>query len=478
MADVMMPDGSTMRIPDFALELTAKEMLLELKKLNKDMDKELEALVKATKEQLKQSAEHEANADKDRDEQTKTLKKISENKGSILGNAKTGLSWLGRGSLSLGKGLGGLTLAAIGVATALSKITLGAFTKLGNTLNDMTQSGVAFGDGVESGGMGAIDAMTQLRLSGLDAAAVMMSYSNVVQSLGKRSFVAFTDSFMAATDSGAALGMSLDESANRMGRELSKRQLLGALDERQRDVQIKQITTTLKRQQAYATALGVSTEELAAFTDALLSRTPALTASLNRLSSDLRSKVIAGITDFGTAMRAMGGTEGGAIAEAFTEAAAMGGIGFSESMTGYITAMPSLAGPANEYIRAVQSGTLTQEQADRMAQNLTRTMGNASQAEKDRIFALARAGNAQAQSMANAIAQFEQSKNKIADINKQLGTNLNMDGVQRGSNMFNTILRDLGGALDGIKMQFLQGLGGVEGLTGESGALAQALTKI
>jgi hypothetical protein len=478
MADVMMPDGSTIRIPDFALEITAKEMLLELKKLNKDMDSELEKLVKATKEQIKLTEENEKNANKDRDDQAKTLKKIADNKGGIGAGVAKGFSGLLGVLGSAVKVLGSVTIAAAGFAVALSKLTLGGFVRLGETLNEMTTQGVAFTDGIESGGMGAIDAMSQLRLSGIDAAKVMMTYSNVVQSLGKRSFVEFNESFMAATDSGAMLGMSLDESANRLGRELSKRQQMGALDASQRDVQIKQITTTLKRQQAYATALGVSTEELQAFTDSLLTRTPALTASLNRLSADLRGKVIAGITDFGTAMRAMGGTEGGAIAEAFTEAAAMGGIGFSESLTGYVTAMPSLAGPANEYIKAVQSGTLTQDQANDMAQNLARTMGNATQAEKNRIFALARAGNAQAQSMANAITQFEQSRNKLAEINKTLGSNLTMEGVQEGTNRLQSIFRMLGGAVDAVKMQFLQGLGSVKELTGAQGALKDAVDRI
>jgi phage-related protein len=478
MADIMMPDGSTIRIPDFALELTAKEMLIELKKLNKDMDADLEKLVKATKEQIKQQADQETAANKDRDEQSKTLKKIADNRGKFGDGAVKALSSFGTMIGGVAKGVGLLGAGVLAAAVSLSKLTLGGFVRLGETLNEMTTQGVAFTDGVSSGGMGAIDAMSQLRLSGIDAAKVMMSYSNVVQSLGKRSFVEFNKSFMDATDSGALLGMSLDESANRLGRELSKRQQMGALDASQREVQIKQITTTLKRQQAYATALGVSTEELQAFTDSLLTRTPALTASLNRLSADLRGKVIAGITDFGTAMRAMGGTEGGAIAEAFTEAAAMGGIGFSDSLVGYVTAMPSLAGPANEYIKAVQSGTLTQDQANDMAQNLTRTMGNATQAEKDRIFALARAGNAQAQSMANAITQFEQSRNKLVEINSQLGTGLTMDGVQEGTNRLQSIFRMLGGAVDSLKMQFLQGLGSVKSLTGAQGALKDAVDRI
>ena len=146
---------------------------------------------------------------------------------------------------------------------------------------------------------------------------------------------------MDATDSGIELGMSLDDSVERMGAELSKRQAMGVLDGMNQARMQKQITRSIKTQQEYASVLGESVDNLVAFTDQLITQTPVLTSSLLRFDKELRGNVIAGITDFGSTMRAMGGEEGGQIAQAMTEAAASGAMGFSDSMTGYVRALPS-----------------------------------------------------------------------------------------------------------------------------------------
>ena len=63
----------------------------------------------------------------------------------------------------------------------------------------------------------------------------------------------------------------------------------------------------------------------------------------------------------------------------------MGAIGLSDAAIGMVQALPSLAGPMNEFRDAVQAGTLTQSQADEMVQDLVGNLGNVSQGEKDRI---------------------------------------------------------------------------------------------
>ena len=73
-------------------------------------------------------------------------------------------------------------------------------------------------------------------------------------------------------------------------------------------------------QMAYATALGVSTEELRAFVDSLIQDNGLLTASLLQFSDTVRSDVVAGIETFAHGMAAMGGKAGQDIAAAFLEA--------------------------------------------------------------------------------------------------------------------------------------------------------------
>ena len=251
--------------------------------------------------------------------------------------------------------------------------------------------------------------------------------------------------------------MSLDDSVERMGAELAKRQQMGVLDGMNQARMQKQITRSIKTQQKYASVLGESVDNLVAFTDQLITQTPVLTSSLLKFDKELRGKVIAGITDFGSTMRAMGGEEGGQIAQAMTEAAASGAMGFSDQMTGYVRALPSLAGPMNDYITQIKNGTLSQEEAEQMAIDMTSQLGNLSTAEKQRIFLLDRAGDAQASSMAKAIIQFEASEKKLKDISDDL----TMEGVQKGTNTLTAIMKVLTGSFEAIKTNFLQGFGNI-----------------
>jgi hypothetical protein len=518
MANVIMPDGNTVQIPDFALESTAQQMLKQLadldkhnvkahkdlldhckkeaketEKFRKDDESDREDLYKATldiasaiRSQSKQAEKKEGTAPMVGAELPQTLTRLSQGATTTAAQIDT----VGKSSAEASEGVGELGDSSDAAKAQLDKFNKGAamgekafvkfydgsmmagktlvagailyggmlvdsFVGLGDQLNKLTRSGVGFTDGLASGGMSATSAMMELSGQGLDAVTTLSSLSTVVQSMGKGAFVNMTESFLDATNAGVDLGMSLERSAERMGAELQKRQLMGALDGVNQARLQKTITTSIKNQQKYSAALGVSTDELVAFTDSLLSQTPALTANLMRLNGDLRNQVIGGITDFGTAMRGLGGEEGGQIAAAMTEAAASGAMGFSESMTGYVTALPSLAGPMNDYISAIQAGTLSQEDADQMAQDIASQLGNVSDAEKDRIFALARAGDAQAESMAKAIAQFEQSEKKLKDMNK----GFTMSEVQKGTNTLTAIVKQITGTFDAIKTGFLVGLG-------------------
>ena len=521
-----MPDGNTVTIPDFALESTAQQMLKQLadldknnakahkdlldhckkeaketEKFRKDDESDREDLYKATldiasaiRSQSKQAEKNQGDAPVVGAELPQTLTRLSQGATTTAAQIDT----VGQSSAEASEGVGELGDSSDAAKAQLDKFNKGAamgekafvkfydgsmtagktlvasailyggllvdsFVGLGEELNRLTASGVGFTDGLASGGMSATSAMMELSGMGLDAVSTLSNLSTVVQSMGKGAFVNLTDSFMDATDSGVQLGMSLEHSAERMGAELQKRQLMGALDGVNQARLQKTITTSIRNQQKYSAALGVSTDELVAFTDSLLSQTPALTANLMRLNRDLRNQVIGGITDFGTAMRGLGGEEGGQIAAAMTEAAASGALGFSESMTGYITALPSLAGPMNDYISAIQDGTLSQEDADQMAQDIASQLGNVSDAEKNRIFALARAGDAQAESMAKAIAQFEQSEKKLKDMNK----GFEMSEVQKGTNMLTKIIKEFTGTFDAMKTGFLVGFASV-GDAGES----------
>jgi hypothetical protein len=487
MSRVQLPDGGEAIIADFALESTAQMMLAQLAQLNGNKDWRL--LVEHAKENAKdQETFHKSTLEHQKkllgefedlaDEVEKSNKKGTPLPAPTVGNAGPGPAKMGQAaegaaasldSFNKGAARGekifagvyGATAAAIkGIATSIvvyGGILIDTFTGLGNELNEMTKVGVGFTDSVGQGGMSATSAMMSLSSMGIDAAGTLKNLSGVVQTMSKKSFVQFTESFMKATDSGVELGMSLDDSVERMGAELRKRQAMGVADGMNQARMNAQITKTIKTQQKYASVLGESVDEIVNFTDSLIQQTPVLTSSLLRMDRELRGKVISGITDFAGTMRAMGGEAGGDIAAAMTEAAASGQLGFSQSMVGYVTALPSLQGPMNNYIEAIKNGTLSQEDAEQMALDMTSQLGNLSKAEKDRIFLLDRAGNAQAASMAKAITQFEASAKKLKD----LGPGLEMEGVQKGTNTLSKIMKEITGSFEGIKTGFLQGFGTV-----------------
>ena len=493
--NVNTPEGqSEIDIPDnwLALESTQAKILDVLKRAYpeaaKEQAKQLEELVKLTAKQNDRQEKNEKEAEKDREKQEKILNEIASNSGSGGSGKQSTIDpdAVARYNKAAAMGeqvftkaytaVSRFALTATAVVTALGGAFYKGLTSVGEELNDLTAAGVGFTDSLDQGGMSATKSLAALSAQGVDAAGVMASYSNVVASMGKSTFVDFTNSLMDATDSGVELGMSLDKAIERYGNELSVRQQLGALNTATRAGQIqqnKEIQTTVKRQQMYSTALGISTDSLAEFSANLVTSAPVLTSTLLRFSSDVRGSVTSALQDFGTAMMGMGGQSGADIATAMVDAASSGAMGFSEEMTGFVRAVPSLAGPMNNFIAQVQAGTLSQEEANEMAQEMAMNLGNLSQSEKSRIFALARAGDAQAQSMAKAVTQFEQSSKKIEKMNGDF----TMDEVQKGTNMFNKILKELMGTFDVLKYSFFAGVGQTSDLSEALGKAKDTVLK-
>lgn len=448
-------DGITItgKVPDFAMESTAIEMKDQLESINVSL-KSVAAILTA-------NAIREVKGQKETAEQHEEAMAASYELKDELGemsNRDLDSAFAEKFLVGLVGAIETITVGVFGMlagtATALGK----SFLNVGGELNDLTKAGVGFTEG----SMSATQALSSLSFRGVDAAKTLTQFSNVVQAVGKNTFTGLTTAFLDATDSGVQLGMSLDDSVERMGEELNKRQLMGALEGISQAKVTAQIETSIKQQQKYSSALGVSTDKLVEFAESIITQTPILSSALLRMGPELRSKVIAGVTDFSTAMRALGGEEGGKIAVAFTEAAAGGALGFSDAMVGYVQALPSLSGPMNEYIGAIQSGNLSQAQANQMAVDLTAQLGNISDAERARIFALERQGDQYAASIARAILQFEQGAEKL----KEMNADFTMSDVQTGANTFSVAISEITGMFTALKYSFFSGLGdGTDELT-------------
>lgn len=469
-------DGQAYTFPDWATEATAEQMLDILKTMAKSAgatDAKAEKTVKASEKLLNEIKKGNTADTKNNEDQKKRDEKqikASQELGESMDSLKTEFEkfkqekYSPKGFLDtfadavesegemVGKAMfdfghkfikvGAYVSTTIGVAGGfIGNALLGA----GNSLNDLAKVGVGFNDTysgmAKSAGLGVsqLGALT----GGFEASAKLIGqYSNVVAVQG---FGNFSSSMKFAADTSEELGLSFEDSMEQFGDALARRQGLLNVGNVSQSRMNKQVQTTVKSQMAYATALGVSTDHLQQFVDSLIRDNGLLSASLLSFNDTIRSDVVAGIEVFASGMAAMGGKAGEDIAASFLEAGSAGAIGLSEAATGFVTALPQLAGPVNEFATAMKNGTLSQDQAKEMVNGLTSQLGNLDAGEKARIRQLAIIGDEHAKTLANAITQFEQSEDKLKEINQKFGTAFDMDAVQTGTNQFNKLLTQVSG---------------------------------
>ena len=470
-------EGQAYRFPDWATESTQAQMLQILtsiaKKNQVDTDtlKSLNSSNNVIVQQLKDQAKETKTSASDKDKADKELKKAVQDvinavdKGTeatnernkedtqeyktyidkVIDNLEADGEQLGGVIFGLAGNLGKLSLFLGGTLLTGATFVGHKLLEAGDTINELVASGIGFNSMYASVGKSTTEAVAGIGALGLgfDAAAQMMRDKSKV--IATQGFDRFEETMKFAADTSEELGLSFADSMERFGDALKRRQQLlnvGNLDQGRLN---KQLQTTTRFQQGFATALGVGTAEMQNFVDQLLDQNGLLMSSMLRFNDTVRSDLVAGIEVFASGLAAYGGVAGQQIATAFTDAAAAGSIGLSDAAIGMVTALPNLKGPMDEYINAVQSGTLSQEQAKEMADGMTRQLGNLSDGEKERVRLLARTGDESAKQMANAIAQFEQSKDRIKDINEQLGTTFNLDMVQKGTNEFRKTMAQISG---------------------------------
>lgn len=339
----------------------------------------------------------------------------------------------------------------------------------GNNFATLSQSGLA----LESSTALNIAQFNQLGMSTEQAVEAMTNNSQVLRVMGQSVVPGVVDEFLTLTNQGQDLGLALGDATELALDELSMRTKLmnlGSLDEQQRKVAINRIQEVNRNQLAYSKALGVSTDVMRDFADQVLGGNEMLMASLITTSDTTRAETIAGLQDFVSGLRAMGGEAGGEIAAAVVEAASMGAVGFSEAAFGFITVLPQLSDNFQGVIDDFNNGLIDGKGA---AMAITAELGNLSQAEKDRVFLLARAGDEQAKKMANAITQFEQSADRMKD------QGVEIEGVQRGMQAFNAVIAKIKGMFSSTFNQFIQGFGeGAGDLTDFMSELSNAFMPI
>lgn len=340
----------------------------------------------------------------------------------------------------------GTALTVMGIA--ITAITA-KFVQLGNNFTELSQSGLALSGGTAM----TLARMNELGYSTGEASKAMLENSLVFVSMSRNAVPEAMRSFLDVTSAGLDLGLTLGQSRDLILDELSMRAgllNLGNLDAMQTQRGIQRIAEVNRRQLVYSKALGVSTDAMRDFADQVIGNNQMLLANIIRLPDQARLELATGLTEFISGMRGMGGEAGGEIGAAVLEAASMGAVGFSEAAFGFITVLPQLSTNMQGVIEDFNSGVIGGHEA---AMAFTNELGNLSDAEKNRVFLLARAGDEQAKMMAKAIQQFEISAKNMKD------QNIELEDMQTGMNGFNAVIEQAKGAFSSLVNNFMAGFG-------------------
>jgi hypothetical protein len=412
-AEVQLPDGNTMKVPDFALEKTQMQMHDLIKQLVKNNDKAVSAYNELIDETKDAASKNES--------QNEELIKAHGKLQSTLGkDFRTNFADRIEGDLEgvfgfAGKAIGSFAGALVGVAGFLQGVFLGvmgAYETLGQQYDQVREAGVGF---IDRFGGSITDAVTGLHGLGMTAeqtTKLLAEFSRTTAIVGKGRIPALSRQFLALTNSGMALGMTQTDAINAMAREIQLRSQMYDISKLSSAELAASAAQQIKMQQKYASALGISAEELAkSSADAISSN-----LDLQLAMIELGPKVADQARNFMTAFTAMGG--GSEAAKGFANAM----ITASSSATGFATqsgrellqlsqalgsaGQNDLAGLIQKTQQEMAAGSLNGEAlAERMRQMSLAVEGNP--AARRVLQTLIESGNSQA---SNFVSMFQDLK--------------------------------------------------------------------
>ena len=447
---INLPNSEIATIPDWTLETTMDKMAKDMSKISKTIETENKKLIKAitggtgsnnTANDASNNTKESKKADKEKSNETKKATKE-------VGKFRGGLA-LGLGTVTAA--MGGL-VQGIGVVTAgLTALTVGTLFEFGAAFNRLTAVGMNQGDEFLDGNF----RLRQFGLSLGEATEFTVSASNAMQNIGMDGVTSLLKQFDELTVKGSKFGLGVSDNIEIFKEELKFATRLGnlnRLDEKQKTRLIKETENVLETQVRYTQALGENLETIRAFALQTLESSTDFQARLLLNEEDTRQIMLKGAQEFVSVLRATGGTLGGELAAAAIEAGSFGAIGFSEAAKRFITVLPSLASGFNTVIRGFNNDILDGEEA---ALQFTKVLGNLTESEKRRVFAIARTGDQQALVMAKGIMQFEKSFDKIQELTN---TKVDPNKLQTLLNLISSTGTQFANTFSAIKDKFILSL--------------------
>jgi len=454
MAEAVLPDGSVVKLPDFALEQTQAQMLATLKVLLKG-DKESQELYEKFLDEVKQGNKDSKKADEKAQKVLEEIKKTNiKQQASFRQKVADRIEGDVQGVfVGAGRAVSGLATAAVLATGAIIGFGAKIFTGLTDNLRDLTQAGLGFNEGLGQGAAVAIQQFNSLGYSTQEATQTMIKFASLTATLGRTgpgSLVNTMKSFKALTNNGLDLGMTFKEANEALLEELETRSSLGMLEGSVTGRQLAAANEQIKLQTAYASVLGISADKLREMNKQTLSQNTGLVA----LMSKFGNSVYEGAAAFNTVMAARG-EQLAKVSQLFLDAGAQSSVFISDAARELAAAgVGGITDTLISFGRQLQSGALNSTaEGEAAALKLQKKIGSLNNTQIQNLQRVVEAGGAGAEAAKTillAYLEVKQTERKMAEVAKRLGSGLNIDDLMKARISFDNSIAELKGAFDAL----------------------------
>ncbi len=459
MAEAVLPDGSVVKLPDFALEQTQAQMLATLKVLLKG-DKESQELYEKFLDEVKQGNKDSKKADEKAQKVLEEIKKTNvKQQASFRQKVADRIEGDVQGVfVGAGRAVSGLATAAVLATGAIIGFGAKIFTGLTDNLRDLTQAGLGFNEGLGQGAAVAVQQFNSLGYSTQEATQTMIKFASLTATLGRTgpgSLVNTMKSFKALTNNGLDLGMTFKEANEALLEELETRSSLGMLEGSVTGRQLAAANEQIKLQTAYASVLGISADKLREMNKQTLSQNTGLVA----LMSKFGSKVYEGAAAFNTVMAARG-EQLAKVSQLFLDAGAQSSVFISDAARDLSAAgVGGITDTLIEFGRQLQAGALNSvPEGEAAALKLQKKIGSLNNTQIQNLQRVVEAGGAGAEAAKTillAYLEVKETERKMSEIARRLGSGMSVDDLMAARIRFDNSIAEIKGAFDALMMQVM-----------------------
>lgn len=454
MAEAVLPDGSVIKVPDFALENTQAQMLATLKVLLKG-DKETQDLYEKFLDEVKKGNKDTKKSD---DKAQKVLEEIKKTNQDQQKSMRKKFADRVEGDVQgvfvgAGRAVSGLATAAVLATGAIIGFGAKIFTGLTDNIRDLTQAGLGFTDSLGNTASSALVQFNSLGYSTQEATQTMLKFASLTATLGRSgpgSLVNTMKSFKALTNNGLDLGMSFKDANEALLEELETRSSLGMLEGSVSSRQLAAANEQIKLQTAYASVLGISADKLREMNKQTLSQNTGLVALMSKFGPQMYE----GAAAFNTVM-ASRGEQLAKVSQLFLDAGAQSSVFISEAARDLASAgVGDITNTLISFGDKLQKGALNSTAAgEAAALQLQQKIGSLNNTQIQNLQKVVEAGGAGAEAAKTillAYLEVKETERKMAEVARRLGGGMSIDELMKARIKFDNSIAEIKGAFEAL----------------------------